>query len=69
MEYFMSIWSILCPFGILYGHLYILRPFEIFYGYLVYLSCFGMLYQEKSGNPALQSVGNSKTSLSAIYLH
>jgi hypothetical protein len=39
-------WSILWPFGI--G---ILRPFGIFYGYLVYFPRFGMLYQEKSGNP------------------
>jgi hypothetical protein len=34
---------------------YILWPFVIFYGHLmyfmVYLSHFGMLYQEKSGNP------------------
>jgi polyferredoxin len=36
----------------------ILRPFckfccqfGIFYGYSVYFSSFGMLYQEKSGNP------------------
>jgi hypothetical protein len=46
--------------GILYGHLvyftpvwYILRPFGIFYGYL---TRFGMLYQEKSGNPGFNSV-------------
>jgi hypothetical protein len=29
----------------------ILRPFGIFCGHLVYFSCFGMLCQEKSGNP------------------
>jgi hypothetical protein len=29
----------------------ILRPFGIFYGYLVYPPRFGLLYQEKSGNP------------------
>jgi hypothetical protein len=46
----MAIWSILRPFG----HLAILWPFDIFYGYLVYFSRFGMLYQEKSGNPAPQ---------------
>jgi hypothetical protein len=46
------------PFGIFYGHLVFLRPFGIFYGHLVYFtaiwyifSCFGMFYQEKSGNP------------------
>jgi hypothetical protein len=40
LVYFMAIWSILWPFG-------------IFYGYLAYFSRFGMLYQEKSGNPYL----------------
>jgi hypothetical protein len=30
----------------------ILGPFGIFYGYLVYFSRFGILYQEKSGNPS-----------------
>jgi hypothetical protein len=35
------------PFGILYGRLVYFT-----YGYLVYFSSFGMLYQEKSGNPA-----------------
>jgi hypothetical protein len=47
-------WYILWPFGIFYGHLV-----YIFYGHLVYFwsiwyifSRFGMLYQEKSGNPA-----------------
>jgi hypothetical protein len=45
MVYFMVIWSIL-------------RPFDIFYGHLVYLVVigysfprFGILHQEKSGNP------------------
>jgi hypothetical protein len=47
LVYFMSIWTIL-------------RPLEIFYGPLVYFKViwffprFGMLYQEKSGNPALR---------------
>jgi hypothetical protein len=36
------------PFGIQY----ILLPFGRFYGYLVDFIRFGMLYQEKSGNPA-----------------
>jgi hypothetical protein len=61
----MDIWSTLRPFGIFYGHsVYFmdiwstLRPFGIFYGrsvfcgHLVYFSHFGMLHQEKSGNPA-----------------
>jgi hypothetical protein len=38
LVYFMDIWSILYLFG-------------IFCGYLEYFSRFGMLYQEKSGNP------------------
>jgi hypothetical protein len=32
----------------------ILRPFGIFYGHLEYFSRFGVLYEEKSGNPAPQ---------------
>jgi hypothetical protein len=44
--------------GIFYGHLvhftvfcYILLTFGIVCGILVYFSRFGILYQEKSGNP------------------
>jgi hypothetical protein len=45
--------------GIFYGHLvnlppfgiHILRSFCIFYSRLVYFYRFGMLWQEKSGNP------------------
>jgi hypothetical protein len=47
LVFFMTIWSIL-------------RPFEIFYGHFIYFvviwyifPCFGILDQEKSGNPAL----------------
>jgi hypothetical protein len=63
LVYLMAIWSILLPFGIFCGHLvYIndiwctyLWSFYIFYGYLVaYFSRFGMLSQEKSGNPGAQ---------------
>jgi hypothetical protein len=39
LVYFTVIGNILCPFG-------------IFRGNLVYLTRFGILYQEKSGNPA-----------------
>jgi hypothetical protein len=39
LAYVMAIWSIL-------------RPFSVYCGHLVYFSCFGMLYQEKCGNPA-----------------
>jgi hypothetical protein len=45
--------------GIFYGHSvnlpaiwYILRHFGIFCGHLVYFPRFGILYHEKSGNPA-----------------
>jgi hypothetical protein len=46
LVYFTAIWSILRPFGIC-----ILWPLSIFSGYSVYFSLFGMLHQEKSGNP------------------
>jgi hypothetical protein len=41
----MAIWSILLPLGTFYRHL------VYFVAILVYFSRFGMLYQEKSGNP------------------
>jgi hypothetical protein len=42
----MTIWSILRPFGIVCGHLaYVMVIWYVF-------PRFGMLYQEKSGNPA-----------------
>jgi hypothetical protein len=61
LVYFTAIWYILLPFGIFYGNLvyfrvlwYILRYFGVFYGTLDYIiPVFGMLYQEKSGTPAL----------------
>jgi hypothetical protein len=44
--------------GIFHGHLvhfmvfcYVLSTFGIVRGNLVYFSCFGILYEEKSGNP------------------
>jgi hypothetical protein len=64
--YYMAVWYIIWPFGILYGHLvynmaiwYIIWPFGILYGHLVYymainmvyFSRVGQLYQENSGNP------------------
>jgi hypothetical protein len=39
---------------------YIMGPFGIFYGNLAYNFRFGMLYQEKSGNP---DPGTQKTSI------
>jgi hypothetical protein len=57
---FPALWYMVCPFGILYSLLeyfkviwYILWPFVLFYGHLVNCPRFGMLYQEKTGNPAL----------------
>jgi hypothetical protein len=38
LVYFTAIGNGLCPFGIFCGH-------------LVYFPCFGISYQEKSGNP------------------
>jgi hypothetical protein len=50
--YFMNIWSI---YGILVYFMdiwYILRKFD-----LVYFSRFGILHQEKSGNPGMYLIG------------
>jgi hypothetical protein len=48
MVYFMVIWSILRPFGYIFG------SFGIVYdNFCVYFFRFGMFYQEKSGNPAV----------------
>jgi hypothetical protein len=44
---FMTIWSIFRPLKIFYVHL-------VYFVVIWYIStCFGILYQEKSGNPAL----------------
>jgi hypothetical protein len=66
LVYYVAIWYIMWPFGILCGHLvyyvaiwYIMWPFGIlhmwpfgiFCGHLVYFSRFGKLYQEKYGDP------------------
>jgi hypothetical protein len=40
LSYFTAIWCMFWPFHTIYGH-------------LVYFSRFGMLYQEKSGNPEM----------------
>jgi hypothetical protein len=45
LVYFSAIWSIFLQFGIFWS-------FGLFHGYLVYFPFVGMLYQEKSGNPA-----------------
>jgi hypothetical protein len=63
--YVTAIRYILWSFGIFYGHLvlfwsfgtflviwYFLWSFSTFYGHLVYFSRVGILYREKSGNPA-----------------
>jgi hypothetical protein len=47
LEYFMTIWSILRPFEISFGHL-------VYFVVIWYISPrFGILYQEKSGNPGV----------------
>jgi hypothetical protein len=53
--------------GVFYDHLVyftaignILWPFGIFCGHLVYFPCFGILYQEKSGNPDPTEVQESR---------
>jgi hypothetical protein len=61
----MDIWYILWTFGTFYGHLvYVLVIWNICYN-------FGMLYQEKSGNPALDVDRNlrfhSYTALNELY--
>jgi hypothetical protein len=46
----MAIWYISWPFGIIYGRLVCLHS-----GHLVYFPRFGILNEEKSGNPGWQS--------------
>jgi hypothetical protein len=52
--YFIVIWYTLWSFGIYcYGHLvYFVAIWNISWLFGIF-SCFGMLHQEKSGNPAL----------------
>jgi hypothetical protein len=60
-------WYILWPFGQFSSHLaYILWPFGIFCGDLVYFPRFGMLNQEKSGNPG--RLPSKKTDLFVMML-
>jgi hypothetical protein len=40
--YFGGPWNVHCKYILL---------LDILYGHLVYISCFGMLFQVKSGNP------------------
>jgi hypothetical protein len=49
LVYFTAIGNILCPFGIFRGHL-------VYFVVIWYISPhFGILYQEKSGNPGVSS--------------
>jgi hypothetical protein len=57
LVYFMAIWCILWQFGRYYGNLVGVMAFCIFYGHFVYFSSFGMLHQEKSGNPGCSRTG------------
>jgi hypothetical protein len=50
LVYFMDIWSILSPLDIFYGHM--VYMVVIWYNF----PRFGMLHQEKSGNPVLESL-------------
>jgi hypothetical protein len=52
--YFWAIWNKLCPFGLFYGHL--VYCIGIWYSF----SNVGMLYQDKSGNPAPLSMGRGQ---------
>jgi hypothetical protein len=54
---FMDISSILLPFGVIYVHL------VYFVVILVSFSRFGMLHQEKSGNPVPDSISNIATGI------
>jgi hypothetical protein len=56
-------WYILWTLGPFYGLCYILWTFGIVHFNLVYFSCFGILYQEKSGNPALAHCAHREKSL------
>jgi hypothetical protein len=47
-------WYILCPFGQFPAILHTLWPFGIFPKFWYIFTRFGMLYQEKSGNPDFQ---------------
>jgi hypothetical protein len=58
LAYFMAIWYILRPFGIVYGHLvyytaiwYIIRPFGILYGHLEYFAPFWYIVPRKIWQP------------------
>jgi hypothetical protein len=53
----MVIWSILRPFGVFYDHL-------VHFVFIWYIfPAFGIMYQEKSGNPDLKSKSAFKTRL------
>jgi hypothetical protein len=59
--------------GIYYGHLvhfmvfcYVLWIFGIVRGNLVYISRFGILYQEKSGNPDQEPILRSRFTTPAL---
>jgi hypothetical protein len=57
LEYFVACGILCCHLVYFVAIWYILWPFSIFYFYLVHFSRFGMLYQEKSGNPSNELFG------------
>jgi hypothetical protein len=56
LVYFTAIWYIFCPFGIFCGNfLYFVAIWYIFIVIWYIFSRFGMLFKEKSGNPAVHA--------------
>jgi hypothetical protein len=49
-KYLYIVW----PFGIFYGYLGYFMTIWYIFVYLVHFSGFGIMYQEKSGNPAAE---------------
>jgi hypothetical protein len=52
LEYLMAIWNILRPFGIYFMAIMVTDLVVIWYIFVR----FGILYQEKSGNPVMRSL-------------
>jgi hypothetical protein len=53
LVYFVAIWDISWLFGTFCGHLvYFVAIWDISWLFGIFFPRFGMLYQEKSGNPA-----------------
>jgi hypothetical protein len=57
LKYFMAIWNILQTFGMFYDH-FVHFVFILY----VHFSGFGIMHQEKSGNPASHADGHRSNS-------